>query len=79
MQVASGTVGDLLARPIEEMMTTEPTSVPVDALAIDALRTMEDHKPRPIFLLPVVDTDGRAVGLVHLHSLVQAGLTSDRA
>jgi CBS domain-containing protein len=39
---------------------------------------MEAHEPRPIFLLPVVDDDGRAVGMVHLHTLVQAGLTSDR-
>lgn len=78
MQVASGSVGDLLARPIEELMTRDPTSVRADVLAIDALRTMEEHKPRPIFLLPVVDEDGRAVGLVHVHALVQAGLTSDR-
>lgn len=78
MQKASGSVGDLLARPIEELMTPDPTSVRADVLAIDALRTMEEHTPRPIYLLPVVDEEGRAVGLVHVHDLVQAGLTSDR-
>jgi arabinose-5-phosphate isomerase len=78
MQRASGSVGDLLARPIEEFMTKDPTSVGADVLALDALRFMEDHKPRPIFLLPVVDEGGLAVGLIHVHALVQAGLTSDR-
>ena len=78
MQVASGSVGDLLGRPIEELMTPAPTSVRADVLAIDALRTMEEHQPRPIYLLPVVDEDGLAVGLVHVHDLVQAGLTPDR-
>ncbi len=78
MQVASGSVGDLLARPVRELMTRGPTAVPAAALAIDALRLMEDHQPRPIFLLPVVDDEGRPVGLVHIHALVQAGLTSDR-
>ena len=78
MQNASGTVGDLLSRPIEELMTANPTTVSADELAIDALHTMEGHQPRPINLLPVVDDQGHAVGLVHLHDLVQAGLTSDR-
>jgi arabinose-5-phosphate isomerase len=79
MQVASGSVGDLLARPVRELMTRGPASVAAGALAIDALRMMENHKPRPIYLLPVVDDDGRAVGLIHIHTLVQAGLASDRS
>lgn len=78
IQNASGSVGDLLARPIGELMTRAPTTVESEALALDALRTMESHEPRPIYLLPVVDTDGRPVGMVHLHTLVQAGLTADR-
>lgn len=79
MQVASGSVGDLLARPVRELMTRAPTSVAAGALAIDALHLMENHRPRPIYLLPVVDDDGRAVGLIHIHTLVQAGLASDRS
>ena len=39
---------------------------------------MEEHQPRPISQLPVVDADGRAVGMIHLHTLVQAGLATDR-
>lgn len=78
MQGATGSVGDLLARPIGELMTREPTAIDSETLALDALRLMEGHKPRPIYLLPVVDAEGRPVGMIHLHTLVQAGLTADR-
>ena len=44
----------------------------------DALRTMENHQPRPIYLLPVVDDAGKPVGMIHMHTLVQAGLTSGK-
>ena len=78
IQGADGSADALLTRPVSDIMTTEPTVIHPEMLAIDALRTMEDHQPRPIMLLPVVDDDGRAVGMIHLHTLVQAGLTSDR-
>ncbi len=78
IQVAEGSVSDLLSTPVSELMTKNPASTAPDMLAIEALRKMEHHDPRPIMLLPVVDADGRAVGMLHLHTLVQAGLTSDR-
>ena len=78
IQEATGNVGDLLARPIGELMTRAPTTIDSETLALDALHTMEGHQPRPIMLLPVVDAEGRPVGMVHLHTLVQAGLTADR-
>jgi arabinose-5-phosphate isomerase len=78
MEDADGTVRALLARPVVEVMTATPTAVPADALAFDALRTMEGHKPRPVFLVPVTDAGGRVVGMINLHSLMQAGLTAGR-
>jgi arabinose-5-phosphate isomerase len=78
IQRASGSVAELLGRPIGELMTREPSTVRADALAFEALRTMEDHRPRPIYLLPVVDEERRPVGLVHVHALVQAGLAPER-
>jgi arabinose-5-phosphate isomerase len=77
IQVAEGLVHDLLGRPIRELMTRSPARTRPETLAVDALRQMEEHRPRPIYLLPVADEDGRAVGMVHLHTLVQAGLASD--
>jgi arabinose-5-phosphate isomerase len=78
IQDAEGSADALLKRPVGEIMTREPTVVHPELLAIDALRLMEDHEPRPIYLLPVVDDDGRAVGMIHVHTFVQAGLTTDR-
>ena len=77
IQAAKGEVAELLQRPVRDMMTRDPVRVPVEALAMDALRLMERNKPRPIYLLPVVDHDAHPVGLLHLHTLVQAGLTSE--
>jgi arabinose-5-phosphate isomerase len=75
MESARGTVPDLMARPIAEVMTRTPTVVTADALAYDALRLMETHEPRPIFLAPVVDAAGKAVGMINLHTLLHAGLS----
>lgn len=79
IQVARGAVDELLARPMRDIMTRDPVRIGPDELAFEALRKMQGHRPRPIFLLPVADADGRAVGMLHVHTLVQAGLASDRS
>ena len=75
---STGSVRDLLQRPVSEVMTKNPTRVGPGTLGYDAVRTMESHKPRPIYLLPVVDDAGKPVGMVHIHTLVQAGLISGK-
>ena len=35
---------------------------------------MEQHKPRPITVLPVIDRDHRPVGMVHLTDLLRQGV-----
>lgn len=77
MLSAKGSADALLHAPVTAIMTRDPTVIRPDLLAIDALRAMEEHTPRPIDKLPVVDGEGRSVGLLHLHTLVQAGLTTD--
>jgi arabinose-5-phosphate isomerase len=54
----SGTAGDA--------MTADPLTVRSDALAVDALKLMEERK---ITALPVVDDDQRLIGLIHIHDL----------
>jgi len=73
-----GTVAEAISTPVEQLMTTSPTFVDADALAYDALKLMENHKPRPIFILPVVDSSHHPVGMLHLHALVQAGFKTSR-
>ena len=52
----SGTVADILATPVSEIMTADPSSIRSDDLAYDALKKMENHQPRPIMVLPVLDS-----------------------
>ncbi len=68
-----GTVDELMNTCVSEIMTKTPTMIAEDVLASTALEVMENHKPRPIFLLPVVNREGKPVGMVHLHDLVQEG------
>jgi arabinose-5-phosphate isomerase len=78
IQRAGGSVADLLERPVGEVMTRRPTVVAPDRLAFEALEVMERHQPGQLNVLPVVDADGRAVGMIRLHDLVLAGLTAER-
>lgn len=71
--VKGGTVAEAIATPVGELMTADPSVILCDTLAYDALKLMENHRPRPIFLLPVVDSERHPVGMLHLHALVQAG------
>jgi len=73
MERWQGSVEELMNTPVSEIMTREPTLVENTELAYRALELMENHQPRPIFLLPVVDEAKRPVGMIHLHDLVQAG------
>jgi arabinose-5-phosphate isomerase len=56
-----------------ELMTQSPTVASPDLLAYDALRLMED-RPSQISVLPVVNGDGIALGLIRLHDIVRSGL-----
>lgn len=59
-----------------DLMTADPITIASGLLAIEALETMERNRRKAIAVLPVVEEDCRMVGLLRLHDLVQAGLTS---
>ena len=59
--------GDILSRPIDELMTVAPVSVAPDSLVGDAMRLLRE---RHIDQLPVVDGQGRAVGLLDVQDLL---------
>ena len=62
--------GEIGGRRVDEIMTRNPKSVQPEALAADALSIMEQHL---ITVLPVIQTDGKLAGIVHLHDLLGKG------
>lgn len=61
---------DFLTRPVDQVMTRTPKTADPEELAAAAVGTMERHG---IMALPVVNGDGRVLGVVHLHDLLRAG------
>ncbi len=56
-----------MARPIHEVMTRRPEHLGVDDLVRDAVRLMRENRHDEI---PVLDRDGRPVGLVDVQDLI---------
>ena len=64
---------NLLQLTAGDLMTRNPIRVALGTMAIDALHLMED-RPSQIMVLPVVDGDGKAVGILRVHDIIKAGL-----
>jgi len=62
---------NLLSKKAGEIMTRNPRVIGRDALAAEAVATMEE---RSITCLLIVDTGGRPEGVIHLHDLLKAGV-----
>lgn len=61
----------ILYLPVHELMTRSPLTIRRDKLASEAIYLMESHHPRPVTVLPVVDDDGNAVGIVHITDVLK--------
>lgn len=72
------TVAEVMQTPVSELMTREPSSIRGDDLAYDALQLMENHRPRPIMVLPVLDGEDRPLGMINIHTLLQAGFKAGK-
>jgi arabinose-5-phosphate isomerase len=60
---------DVLAIPVQSVMTREPKIARDDELASAVVYRMEQHG---IMAMPVIDVHERLVGVVHLHDLMRA-------
>jgi arabinose-5-phosphate isomerase len=58
---------EALDRPIREVMTAQPLTIPQGRRVLDAVEVLRRHK---ISELPVVDEDGRPVGLLDITDLL---------
>jgi arabinose-5-phosphate isomerase len=61
---------DFLSRPVATAMSRDPKTAAPHELGSAAARRMEEHG---IMALPVIEADGRLVGVVHLHDLMRSG------
>lgn len=68
----------LLTQKAGELMTTNPKTITPEALAVEALRKMEERKITGLFVCHESGGHGEShvgvVGVIHLHDLLQAGL-----
>lgn len=65
---------DFLDLKVEDFMTRTPRTIGPDELAAAALRRMEANQPTPVTVLPVVDSAGCSVGMLHLTDLLRRGM-----
>ena len=63
--------GDLSPLAARDVMAQSPKTVSADALAEEALATMERYQITSLFIL---DGNSRPVGIIHLHDLLKAGV-----
>jgi arabinose-5-phosphate isomerase len=68
------TGSNFLKWPVDAMMTKHPRVITNDKLAAAALHIMDKNQPRPITVLPVVDKDNKAVGMIHITDLLRRGV-----
>lgn len=61
---------DLLKRPVCEVMTRDPATIPPDLLLGEALEIMQTRKISAL----IVAAEGRPLGLVHVLDLLRAGV-----
>ena len=64
---------DIFSRRITDIMNSHPAVILLGEKAVRALEIMRDRN-KPTAVLPVVDEDRKAIGMVHLHDLISAGL-----
>lgn len=62
---------DVFRVPVSRVMNRSPKVARADELASAAVFRMEQHG---IMAMPVLDADGRMVGMVHLHDLMRSGV-----
>jgi arabinose-5-phosphate isomerase len=66
---------DPLSLPIEQVMTKNPRTITKEKMAAEAMHVMEQKN---ITVLPVIDSKGVPIGIIHLHDIIK-GLTGLRS
>jgi arabinose-5-phosphate isomerase len=62
---------DIASLTAKDIMSNSPKTISVDAMAIEALETMEKNDITQIL---VTNLDNQYLGVVHLHDLIKEGI-----
>jgi arabinose-5-phosphate isomerase len=68
--------GDVMRRPVGDLMVRDPKRIDGGAPVVVALRRMEENPGGAITQLVVVDDQDRLQGAVHMHDIVRLGLAA---
>ena len=60
--------------PLDELMSTSPSTIKPDELVATALRVMESREAGPITSLVVVNDANEPVGILHIHDILRSGI-----
>lgn len=66
--------GQVLEARMKDIMNLNPSSIGSEVLAWEAMKRMEADYQKRIMMLPVLNPDGKLLGLLHLHDIIQSGL-----
>jgi arabinose-5-phosphate isomerase len=64
----------VLEKPMRELMTVNALTIGKGKLAWEALKIMQKDPKKFVMVLPVVE-EGKAVGILRMHDIVQAGIS----
>ena len=65
---------DFLGAEVEDIMVAGALTVTAYDSVDNAMKIMESHKPRPVTVLPVLDGERKAVGMIHFTDLLHKGI-----
>ncbi len=68
-----GSAENIIGRSVKNIMTKNPKTILKDALAVNALRKMEDLKITSLFAVESADNN-KPAGVIHIHDIVKAGI-----
>ena len=71
--IQSSTPG-ILEKSIQDLMTSNFFSISENVLVTEALSIMQQNPNRRVMVMPILDSK-RLVGLLHMHDIVQAGIS----
>ncbi len=66
--------GQVLEARMQDIMNSNPYSIGPEILAWDAMKQMEADYQKRMMVLPVINSESKVLGLLHMHDIIQSGI-----